>query len=297
MGILSSIGHKFHQVKERTLIATKLCGRSWRLITNDDSVTTYVFKSDGTLLITRDGFLSPSTWDYRSENDTLIIIDANGGGLAFHVNFLEDGDLITLVIPNSSDGIFLTNEKSTTAPKNFAQVEELFINTRVNLIKGAAEQLPPIDIKLYRDHTDNFTIKLLKEAPDSIINRNTPEFRNYIDSVLDGVQSDMLVKIIDRVRTQCPSIDREIKDIEDFWEERVRKEKEMRERAEAKREYEELTAQGIDDIRTTIALLGAFSPEEILPKKEKSIDFLLRPRLSDYSSKLNEYVQYKNGYK
>ena len=292
MGILSSLGHKFHQVKERTLIATKLCGRSWRLITNDDSVTTYVFKSDGTLLITRDGFLSPSTWDYRSENDTLIIIDASGSGLAFHVNFLEDGDLITLVIPNSSDGMFLTNEKSTTAPKNFAQVEELFINTRVNLIKNAAEQLPPINTT-YIDHCDNYTKGLLKENPDSVFNRNTPEFRNYIDSVLDGVQGEVLGKIIDRVRTQCPSVEREIKDIESIVEEQARKEKEMMERAEARREYEKLKAQGINDIRATIALIAASSPEDLMPKKDNLIDYLFRPKLSDYSSKLNEYVRFK----
>lgn len=278
MSILTSFGSKLQQIKGRAIISTKLCGRSWRLVVADQSITSYVFKSDGQLLITRNGDLMPAKWDYRTENDSLYLIDRKGEGHAFQISFLSENNLISLVKIGSTENYFFYDENSAKAPKTFAQIEDMFVANTADHIIHAAELLPE----------QNLTGLLASRGFGSAISF----FCSDLDSLLKDIDDVLLVRIIDQARKKSPKFENEI--YATSW--RLEKQKQAQQRLDEKREtaniVEELKKQGASDLEIMMA-----SGPLVLPLKTDIDSNLLYyahgSDLYSYSKSIKRYLSIK----
>ncbi len=294
MGLLSDLGSKLQHAKDRILVSSNLCGHSWKLISNNQSASTFVFKSNGQLIISRDGFISPYRWDYLTENNSLIITDDKGCGIGYRLDILKATDLISLVRLSSSERLFLSDENSPTSPKTMAQIEDIIVSTKVALIKSAVEQLLDNDEERTRStHIDNYAGLFVLASSRSPYNRNTSAFRSQIDSLLDDLSGTLLERIIDLARLECPDIENEISDITERLEQKRRFMQNIQRRQEQQKEYESKQKKdGPFENKNQVATL---------------IDFLNRPQFSGprfedltgsvgldlLSEKIKEYVTIK----
>lgn len=286
MGLLSLIDTKIQQAKGRASIGNRLCGRSWRVITSDPSVVTYVFKSDGQLLITRDGFISPWRWDFRSENNKLLVFNENGEGIAFDINVIKENVLISLVQACTSQAMFLSNEEEPKAPKSIKEVDSLYISMFVDLIKTA-------------------DLERKRRIPSDNMNYSNREehFVRTVDTILNEVKGELLIAIIDKARLECERIAEEIENVTARLHRKEEREKEQKEREEAKirREMAQklqktLREQGEDDSFLLWSLidheqLGRHSLRE--PSRQEMRSFYSYLDSQPYSSKVEEYVKLK----
>lgn len=280
MSILSSFGSKLQQIKGRATIGNKLCGRSWRLIVSDQSITTYLFKTDGQLLITRNGNLTPAKWDYRTENDSLYIFDGAGKGFAFQLSFLADNGLLSLIKIGSTERIYLYDENSATAPKTYAQIEEMFVANIANRIIRAAEQLPECNL-----------VGLL--VPRGF-GTGISSFVADLDSLLEDLDDSLLVRIIDNARRNSSKFDKEI--FVTSW--RLDKQKQalqrLDEKRDASRQVEELKKQGASELE----IMLASAPLVIPSNSDIDSDILSYAYGSDlysYSKSIKRYLSIKEG--
>lgn len=278
MSILSSLGSKLQQLKGRAIISNKLCGRSWRMIVSDQTIITYLFKTDGQLLITRDGDLMPAKWDYRTENDSLYIIDSEGKGFAFQHSFWADNGLLSLVKIGSAESIYLYDENSESAPRTYAQIEELFVVNTANRIILAAEQLPE----------DNL-VGLL--APRGL-GTGISFFISDLDSLLMDIDDALLVRIIDNARKNSPKFDNEINATSWRLEKQKQAQQRLDEKREATRQVEELKKQGASDFEIMVASSPLIIPSNSGVDSD-ILSYAFGSDLYSYSKSIKRYLSIK----
>ena len=280
MSILSSFSSRLQQIKGRAIIGNKLCGRSWRMVVSDQSIITYLFKTDGQLLITRNGNLTPAKWDYRTENDSLFITDSDGKGFVFQISFLADNELLSLVKIGSTESIFLYDENSTSAPHTYDQIEDMFVSNTAKHIIHAAEQLPEINL-----------CGLL--APRGI-GTGISSFISDLDSLLKDIDDTLLVRIIDIARMNSSKFENEISVTSWRLDKRMQALQRLDERREATRQVEELKKQGASKLEIMIA-----SGPLVIPSNS-DIDsdimaYAFGSDLYEYSNSIKRYLSLKEG--
>ncbi len=103
-----------------------LCGKAWLVFNNSGDKEVYIFKEDGSLIISINGSVTKGSWEYLSENKS-VIISASNQEYMVHPAFL-DNILFALQVDGIENYAFLIDQKNTQnfAPKSLNDLHQYF---------------------------------------------------------------------------------------------------------------------------------------------------------------------------
>ena len=88
---------------------TILCSRSW-IIFNDENVKeVYIFQEDGTLIISHNGKVSKTKWEYIEQNTSLIVEDTESGTYMLKPTYY-DNKVLVLQVDGTNEYAIMLNE-------------------------------------------------------------------------------------------------------------------------------------------------------------------------------------------
>ena len=132
---------------------TILCSRSW-IIFNDENVKeVYIFQKDGTLIISHNGKVCKTKWEYIAQNTSLIIEDIESDTYMLKPTYYDNKVLVLQV-----DG---TNEYAIMLNENC--IEELMLDSLDEIklyVEGQnniASQAKEASFALNKNYLDSFT--------------------------------------------------------------------------------------------------------------------------------------------
>ena len=100
---LLSIPESVRQFSATLNVTAILCRQAWQCLDDQDAKVLYIFRKDGTLLISTDGTVVKAHWEYLKENHT-ILIDSRDGSFLFHPVFYDE---IVLALQQDGTEMFL----------------------------------------------------------------------------------------------------------------------------------------------------------------------------------------------
>lgn len=95
---LFSIPERLKRNAENLDAKAILCGRSWQVFNDEGVKQVFIFQEDGSLLISTDGYVTSSTWQYIAVNHS-VVITSNGKSLMLHPEYVD-----TVILALSQDG-------------------------------------------------------------------------------------------------------------------------------------------------------------------------------------------------
>lgn len=84
-----SIPASIKGVSDKLNIQSQLCDRTWRVYNEEDVKVVYIFQKDGSLIVSQNGVVSKSKWEYIKANKS-IIIEEYAQTLLLHPTFFND---------------------------------------------------------------------------------------------------------------------------------------------------------------------------------------------------------------
>ena len=123
--ILDSI-NRFKRFSEKLDVATTLSNKTWVVFNDSGERELYIFQTDGTVIITKDGVGIKGKWQWLPENKSLIISQDNSV-VMLHPQYI-DQNILALQLDGKSDIAFLIEDANRIAfaPKTLAQLEQYF---------------------------------------------------------------------------------------------------------------------------------------------------------------------------
>ena len=113
-----------------------LCDKPWTVFNDEGIKQLFIFQPDGSLLITTNGIVSCSTWQFISANKSIIITTDNKS-IMFHPAFLDD---VVFALQQDGDGanLFMIDENNTRSflPKTLTELSAYFSNKEQILIEA-----------------------------------------------------------------------------------------------------------------------------------------------------------------
>lgn len=100
---LLSIPESIRQFSETLNIKSILCMQAWHVLNDQNVKILYIFRKDGSLLISANGDVEKARWEYIKENQT-ILIEQSTQCLLFHPIFYDD---VVLAIQQDGTDRFL----------------------------------------------------------------------------------------------------------------------------------------------------------------------------------------------
>ena len=89
-------------------ITSMLCDKSW-IVFNDEGVKiVYIFRRDGTMLVSKSGIVVTSKWEYLKANYSLLISSDNET-MMFHPTFIDDV-IFALQLDGTDSYMFMIDE-------------------------------------------------------------------------------------------------------------------------------------------------------------------------------------------
>ena len=103
-----------------------LCGKAWLVFNNSGDREVYIFKEDGSLIISINGNITRGSWQYLSENNS-IAISASNQEYMVHPAFL-DNILFALQVDGTENYAFLIDQKNAQnfAPRSLDDLHQYF---------------------------------------------------------------------------------------------------------------------------------------------------------------------------
>ena len=103
-----------------------LCGKAWLVFNNSGDREVYIFKEDGSLIISINGNITRGSWQYLSENNS-IAISASNQEYMVHPAFL-DNILFALQVDGTENYAFLIDQQNARnfAPKSLDDLHRYF---------------------------------------------------------------------------------------------------------------------------------------------------------------------------
>lgn len=106
---LVSIPESIKKISDKLNIKATLCNRSWCVFNDQGIKMLYIFQNDGSLIISINGVVAKSKWEYIKANKTLLIED-DSQSLLFHPAFIDD-TLFALQQDGTEKYLLMINEQ------------------------------------------------------------------------------------------------------------------------------------------------------------------------------------------
>ena len=163
--IVNSI-KKIRFYKENLDVKLYICDKPWQVFNDSGEKELYIFLSDGTLVISRNGDVTNAKWKYINANKSIIITTSNGSVMV-HPAYNDD-----LVFAFQKDGTdeyaILINEKSIDKfhPQNIMEIDRYFENKLPYNNEETTTHAEDIDNSLHIEKKDE-NIEKRKEFDDN----------------------------------------------------------------------------------------------------------------------------------
>lgn len=136
---LLSIPKRLMQKDRRLDVQATLCYKSWTVFKDEGVKQLLIFQPNGSLLITTNGIVANSTWNYIAVNNSIIITTENKS-VMFHPAFIDD---VVFALQQDGDGscLFMIDEYNGQSflPKSLKELEAYFYNKEQRLIDAQRE--------------------------------------------------------------------------------------------------------------------------------------------------------------
>lgn len=129
--IVNSI-KKIRFYKENIDVKLYICDKPWQVFNDSGEKELYIFLSDGTLVISRNGDVTNAKWKYINANKSIITTTSNGSVM---VHPAYNDDLVFALQKDGTDEYaILINEKSIDKfhPQNIMEIDRYFENKLIN---------------------------------------------------------------------------------------------------------------------------------------------------------------------
>lgn len=139
------------RLKDQELDAkAALCEKPWVVFNDEGKKQLFIFQTDGTLLITTNGVVSRSTWQFISANSSVIIAN-DGNSIMFHPTFHDDV-VFALEQDGANSCLFMIDErnKESFAPSTLLELGNYFSKKEQLLIAEDNKKNDAIRIKTER---------------------------------------------------------------------------------------------------------------------------------------------------
>lgn len=107
-----------------------LCCRSWVAFNDVETKEVYIFQEDGTLIVSRNGKVTKTRWEYIAQNASLIIENIDSDTYMLKPAYY-DNKVLALQVDGTSEYVILINENCT---------EELMLDSLENIRQYLEEQ-------------------------------------------------------------------------------------------------------------------------------------------------------------
>lgn len=118
--------NRFKKYSDKLDAQTVLCNKCWWVFNDVDEKETYIFKEDGTIIISISGAVTYGKWEYLPVNHSIVI---SGNNQSFMViPSFWDECILALQVDGTNNFAFLIDEvnKSNFAPKSYTDVIDYF---------------------------------------------------------------------------------------------------------------------------------------------------------------------------
>lgn len=137
---LSDTFNRFIRYSEKLDAQTVLCNKCWWVFNDAGEKETYIFKEDGSVLITFSGAVTYGKWEYLPVNKSVII---SGNNQSFMVipSFLDEC-ILALQVDGTNNYAFLIDEqnKYSFAPKTYKDVIGYFEEKERTVLEALAKK-------------------------------------------------------------------------------------------------------------------------------------------------------------
>lgn len=100
-------------------IRTILCNRSWILFNDEHEKEVYIFQEAGTLIVSQNGKVNKTKWEYITQNASLIIENINSGTYMLKPTYY-DKKVLVLQVYGTNEYVIMFNENN---------LDELMLNS------------------------------------------------------------------------------------------------------------------------------------------------------------------------
>ena len=123
--ILDSI-NRFKRFSESLDVATTLSNKTWTVFNDSGERELYIFQTDGTVIITKDGVGIKGQWQWLPANQSLII-SQDESVIMLHPQYI-DNNILALQLDGKNETVFLIDEVNhlTFAPRTLTQLQLYF---------------------------------------------------------------------------------------------------------------------------------------------------------------------------
>ena len=87
---LMSIHDSIKGINDKINVKTLLCNKSWIVFNDEGLKIVFIFQRDGSLIISQNGVVTKSKWDYIKANKAILVEDNNQQILLLHPTFVDD---------------------------------------------------------------------------------------------------------------------------------------------------------------------------------------------------------------
>lgn len=159
--------NRYKRFSEKLDAKTVLCNKCWWVFNDAGQKETYIFKEDGTILISISGAVTYGKWEYLPVNKSIII---SGNNQSFMVlpSFVDEY-ILALQVDGTNNFAFLIDEqnKSKFAPKTYQDVIGYFEEKERRIIEvQKKEEQRLLEAKRQRE------IEVEKKRQEDFINQN-----------------------------------------------------------------------------------------------------------------------------
>ena len=98
----------FKGIDAKLNITAMLCNKSWVVFNDEGIKILYIFRRDGTMLVSKLGVVTTSKWEYLKANSSLLISSDNET-LMFHPIFIDDV-IFALQLDGTDSYMFMIDE-------------------------------------------------------------------------------------------------------------------------------------------------------------------------------------------
>lgn len=169
--IIDNIINKVKKYSENLEIKSILCEKPWIVFNDTGEKEVFIFRNDGTVLVTKNGEGVCTTWEWIPTNKSLVIkrIENDKSIIMLHPQFVNN-TILAMELDGTEKYTFLIDEnnKEKFAPKTLSELKDYFLAIELMAIEAERQKLLQ-EAKEEEERIENEKRRRLQEAEDDRI--------------------------------------------------------------------------------------------------------------------------------